>query len=552
MNLKSFQSQINETILDRGHDYYIDGKVVGASTSENEFLFYIEGNDQYEVLVKIDDNGEIICSGCSCPYDFGPVCKHEVAAYFQINEDVNQLAKAKKKLPNTPQIKDVLSSLSKEQLMDILADLADQDEALENSLIVKYSQGDHDQIVTLCKKQIRSIVKKYKGRDGFINYWSAGKFTAEMGDVLQKAESAASPLLGTDIALLVMDEAIYAFQYADDSDGDIGDLIAEAQSVIEVIAADLETGSSHRQEIFTKLLAHTDKKIFDGWEDFKIALLNICFLFADDEVFREKLKNKVEDSLRNDADNDYLKYTNESLLQLLYQLIEEYGTEEEGMEFIQDHMHLSSFKEQLLEKYLKQEDYQKVIDVSFEGEEKDQQYPGLVSRWKKYRYKAYKSLSLKKEQEQLGRELLLGGDFSYYHDLKELAAADHKGFYTHLKKEWKTSKGWYSQQLLLQLIEEENDTVALLEFVRDNPRYIEEYAGKLEKDYKEEVIEIYTKYILEEAKSASNRSNYREVCRKLNRFKKVAGKPQQVGVIEALMDLYKRKPAFLDELGKIR
>jgi len=45
----------------------------------------------------------------------------------------------------------------------------------------------------------------------------------------------------------------------------------------------------------------------------------------------------------------------------------------------------------------------KVIDLALEGERKDKEYAGLVSKWKKVRYIAYKELSLKAEQEKLAR-----------------------------------------------------------------------------------------------------------------------------------------------------
>jgi len=49
-----------------------------------------KGSDDYKVLVEIGDHGDIINSECDCPYDFGPVCKHEVAVYFQLREMLNQ------------------------------------------------------------------------------------------------------------------------------------------------------------------------------------------------------------------------------------------------------------------------------------------------------------------------------------------------------------------------------------------------------------------------------------------------------------------------------
>ncbi|KYD11534.1 hypothetical protein MXL46_04845 [Heyndrickxia sporothermodurans] len=91
-----------------------------------------------------------------------------------------------------------------------------------------------------------------------------------------------------------------------------------------------------------------------------------------------------------------------------------------------------------------------------------------------------------------------------------------------------------------------------MEYVKDNTRYIEEYAEKLVKHYKEEVIEIYKEYIKDTARTSSNRRDYQGVCHKIRRYKKIVGKPKQLELINELIALYRKRPAFLDELGKIK
>ena len=74
--------------------------------------------------------------------------------------------------------------------------------------------------------------------------------------------------------------------------------------------------------------------------------------------------------------------------------------------------------------------------------------------------------------------------------------------------------------IFLKLLEEENDLGEILEFVRNNPSYIEDYAEKLVKRFKEEVIDIYKEYIESVARTSSNRKHYQGVCYKIKRFKK--------------------------------
>lgn len=556
MNIHNFDHYVNKTILDRGYSYFIEGNVVeGYEQGKNEYIFHIEGSEDYEVVVEIADDGDILYSQCDCPYDFGSVCKHEVAAYFQLIDMLKHGSihdKLTSKTRKRTTIQEVLSNLSKEELINIIISMTNHDATLENSLIVKYSNGDNRQELESCQELIAAIVQKYTDREGFIKYRDTRAFVTELEEIIEKARNTEDALIALDIALLLLEEAIDAFQYADDSSGHIGFLVTETLVLIEETVTSRNVKAQQKPEIFTKLLAQTDNEIFDGWIDFKIDLLKICFEFADDETLREQLRRKIESNLDNKSNERYKNYENEYMLELLFRLIELYGTQEEAEQFIQDHIQFSSFREKLLNKYLQEKNYHKVIEVAKDGETQDHQYPGLISKWKKLRYVAYKKLSLKKEQSKLAKELLFEGNIDYYYDLKVLASDNQGEFYTNLKHELKTRRGWNASRILLKIIEEENDLEEILNFVRTNPEYIEEYAEKLANHFKDEITEIFQGYIHTVARNSSNRRDYQRVCDKILRYKKIVGKPKQVEMIDELMDLYRKRPAFIDELGKVK
>lgn len=555
MNINNFERFIDKTILDRGYGYYIEGNILKCQEQgDNKYFVHIEGSDDYEVVVELGDNGEILDSRCDCPYDFGPVCKHEVAAYFQVFEMLNSEAE-NEEITSRPSkrftIEEVLSNLSKEELLSIILNIAHHDTTLKNSLIVKYSNGDMQQELEACKRLIDSIVRKYTGREGLIKYRDTRDFVNEMEEILEKARSTESLPLSLEIAILLLEETIGAFQYADDSGGDIGSLIMETLEVIGEIAIECKEKGYQTEEIFQKLLAQADNDIFDGWEDYQIDLLNICFEFADDEMLREQLKIKIESMRDGKFGDQFMHYRNESVLQLLFRLIEQYGSEKEAEQFINEHLQFSSFRERLINKCIQENNYHKVLELAEEGERQDRQYPGLISRWKKFRYTAYKFLSLKEKQQSLAKELLFNGDFEYYQDLKELSKETPGDVYTSLKHELKNRNGWESNRMFLKLIEEENDLEEMLDYVRANPSYIESYAEKLVEPFKEEVNDIYKNYIKSTASTSSNRRDYQRVCHKITRFKKFAGKQKQIELKNELMKLYRKRPAFIDELGKI-
>lgn len=147
---------------------------------------------------------------------------------------------------------------------------------------------------------------------------------------------------------------------------------------------------------------------------------------------------------------------------------------------------------------------------------------------------------------------MFNGDFEFYRELKQLVTGDKAVFYNSLKQELKKDKCWHVRRIYLKLIEEENDLDEIMGVVRQNPGNIEEYAGMLKDKFKDEVIEIYKKHIKAEASFSSNRSNYQRVCGVIKKFKKIAGKENQEALINELTALYRKRPAFVDELSKIK
>ncbi|PRX24056.1 putative Zn finger protein [Orenia metallireducens] len=556
MNINDFEKDINGMILERGYNYYHDGNIGGVyKQGDNEYVFEVYGSEEYEVIVEIDGDGKILDSNCNCPYDFGPICKHQVAAYFELGDILNN-KNTIEEITRKPAIKEVLETLCKEELIDIIVDIAKKDLTLKNNIILRYSKGNDGDELKKCQNLMDTIVRKYTKREGFIPYRETYYFVAELEELLGKIREIHQNnklLLALDIAFVVLEEAIEAFQYADDSNGDIGGFVSQVIDLIDEIVATSENRDIKiRGKIFKRLLKESDNRVFDGWGEYRDSIIEISAKFAEIEEFRDELKLKIEDLVSKNLDGFYQRYHSEKLLLILFEIIDEYGSEEEAEEFIKANLEFTAFRELLIEKLIEEKDYSKVIELALEGESKDQQYLGLVSRWKKIRYRAYKGVGLKEEQEILAKELLFSGDFEYYQELKELHKDDEENFYNQIKEELKNDKGWHGKSIYLKLIVEEGDLAELMEFVRENPRTIEKYAEMLIDRYKDEVIEIYKKFIKLEAKSASNRKMYQKVCKKLENYKKIAGKEDLKELINELSITYKRRPAFLDELGKVK
>lgn len=85
--LDEFEHQVDETILERGFDYFEKRYVTDVTAvGDGMYEITVEGSDTYTVRLNIQ--GNIVTElECDCPYDWGPICKHMVAALFYLQKN---------------------------------------------------------------------------------------------------------------------------------------------------------------------------------------------------------------------------------------------------------------------------------------------------------------------------------------------------------------------------------------------------------------------------------------------------------------------------------
>jgi hypothetical protein len=74
--------------------------------------------------------------------------------------------------------------------------------------MLKYSIGDAKQELKNCKWLMKSIVRRFQGRRGYIEYDYVFDFCRELDEVLELAENSADPLIAVDIAGMLLIEAV--------------------------------------------------------------------------------------------------------------------------------------------------------------------------------------------------------------------------------------------------------------------------------------------------------------------------------------------------------
>jgi uncharacterized Zn finger protein len=117
----------------RGQSYYHDEAITNPVRQGMELRAECEGSDYepYEVSATLNKNG-VAETDCTCPYDYGGICKHIVAlllTYVHEPESFEVL----------DDLQSDLSNLSKEELIQLVGDLVNRDPKLKS--VVNLSQA---------------------------------------------------------------------------------------------------------------------------------------------------------------------------------------------------------------------------------------------------------------------------------------------------------------------------------------------------------------------------------------------------------------------------
>ncbi|MDO3413029.1 hypothetical protein QWJ34_24915 [Saccharibacillus sp. CPCC 101409] len=457
-------------------------------------------------------------------------------------------------------LQQAVSALDKQELIGIVLQAAERDEVLAQRLLMQDSKKSRGQKNPKrqseeYRKLIKAIAKRCGDRHGFITVRDTRQFAEEVAAILDANTEDEDLFLELELAITVLEEAIRSFDYADDSNGDIGYVVDEALSKIGWITKNAELEESDmRERLFERLLELSRSDIFEEWSDWRLVVLRCCEDFAGLKGPRKRLIAEIEKSIARvkQEGRDYSGYEVESLNGMLLKLIEEYGEAEEAQRFLESRLELPSFRQAQIDRKMQEGDAKEALRLAEEGERLDRKLPGLVTQWKKARYAAYKKLNRKADCLQLAEELLLDGEYEYYAELEEWGETDKAELYEHVKSKLKEMDSWRMGDLYERLIEDHRDLPAQLEYVQANPERIEDYIGVLLSAYRDEVHTIFKNHIVQKASEASNRKKYWVVCRMIERYAKTAGRESRDELVGLLTERYASRPAMMDELSRIR
>ncbi|MGM8216433.1 SWIM zinc finger family protein [Bacillaceae bacterium W0354] len=557
MKLIDFEEYIEDVILERGYNYFFNDHVEKIHEKyDSYFVVDVTGTNDYTVEIELSEDDTILRSTCDCPYDWGDYCKHEVAALYAIKEllhEPNNIKTTEAK-QNKLDLKEILSDLSKDQLIQIILNITSEYQQLEKEIFFQFSSTED--LIASSKKLIREYINLAKYR-GFIE-WNK-TYDAVYGanltlDKARKKIDHGKEEMAVYLGLTVLPIVVDMLEYSDDSSGYLGMTINESLEIINTaIASGLNSfDEAVQHSLFQTIMKEANHKRYDDWEEWRTRLLESCTYFCKDDAIRESLEHHIQKLLSRESTyptyDEYVK-TKFRLLQL--KIIELWDDEEQIIQFINQYIQHPAFREKAVLYYLNKEEYKKVVVLCKEADKQEKRHFGQASIWKKYQMQAYEGLEDLDSQRKVALELLYQNDYSYYEILKNLYQPDEwdkvlEKIITNFEKKL------YLPSVYVKILIAEKLYKKLLEYCRSNVKSITSYYEYLIKDYSEEVEILFRRNIEQIAKEASQRSHYRKVCHEIRTYKKTFGNDYAQPLINELKQIYKRRPAFVDELSKIK
>lgn len=440
---------------------------------------------------------------------------------------------------NKKELKAVLEPLSKKELTDLLLEL-------NKKQINKLFFNEH--FLSLTYDNMLEIIDQHidqHSKHGYV-YARDAHYVFEVFDkLIEDILNLKKPF--KQINLLVQLLSIGGnLQEVDDSYGGLHQTQMELLYQINILLTDhLEDfNEEERMSILQNAFHyHKDDNLLgiDDWRNqLFIDLVDICNTDKLYDYFNHQL-SMIENLISQVNDDYYSKYRKEAILRVRFFLID-HKDEEQGLEFVMNHLHYPSFKSIHLELLSSKGLYEELFKMTnqYLNEEK-----GNHREFLKYQLLAAEKLDNIQAMRDTSRLLLEYRDYDYYKVYKNTFKSEDQN---------KMIENLLSQdnlELRQYVIIEEDMQDIMVKDINQQPRLLYQYYNHLSKDSLINIQESYQSLIFQQAKEANKRSHYRRVCKFIKSYQDDY-QTKAKEIVNELENEYYRKTAFLDELSKIK
>lgn len=378
--IRHFFEDVESKIYHRGEDYYRSGHVESIDWDGSHVTAEVSGSEEEPYLVELDfsADGEIEGWSCDCPYDWGPVCKHIVAALLAIRAEPPK-EMPEKKTDSAIDIRSLVEKAKKEQLAALVLGHCQEDTRFQ-SWVLSELEDSGEQELTAIKAIIKDSIRSNK-RQGFIDMRGCDNICADLDDALDQARrriKRGQCGRALDITLFVLLTAMKLAGEADSSSGSLSWTIDAALETVELVAGGLVQSGEPRGKYIRKILETAEGPAFDGWDHWRYDLLRRASVLADEEnekQFYILLDNLSDRFWETFQDTPRYGYEKEDKITRYYIVRSAHG-EEKAKAYLERNLDVDELRLILIREDMAKGDYANAERLCLERLEKEQ-----AERW---------------------------------------------------------------------------------------------------------------------------------------------------------------------------
>ena len=437
----------------------------------------------------------------------------------------------------------ILSAQPKETLVDILIEYAKNDKQIKNDLLLRFSK-DSD-ITEQARNLIKSSIKKVATYHGYVEYGYTKRAVEGAKKVINMANSMIhtdSPIHCIKLFIVVLEEMMILIDICDDSNDEVGGIIEEAIDALASITIELNENFNEKTEVFDLIVDHAISTQYNGYIYWRLCILGVCVPFCKEPVLRKRLEAYLE----NYSKGEYNKMQAQNIQA---QIIATFDGEDAADIYCANNLDNRYFRQILIEKAILRKQFDVALKLCLDGEAMDLNLKklGLVKQWQKIRYSIYERIGDIPAQIDLAKYFILNEDFDYFPKFKLLYPSEEWG---DVLEELLAEFGTKKNEVYVKILIAENLKPHLMMYCNQNPIMLPYLCKYLIPDYENEMFPLFEKLIRQEASRVSNRKGYHDVCEIIRHFKDVCGIAAAKIMVSELLEVYKKQPAFVDELNQ--
>lgn len=571
--LQNFDKRIGAIILQRGKQYYDEGAVLDIEENQGSWTAEIEGSDIYTVSVSLKKDSEISEYFCDCPYD-GDICKHLVAVFYTLREEISNRIPVPKKPGKKNQFEGLLSMVNADEYREFTRHYASINKDFKIAFEVFFAdKDDRIDIGEKYRELIRKLVKKSSYR-GFVDYRSSSGLAKEVSKLIDKGYEFMGKKNYRDafaVAKSVLREMMQVVTACDDSNGLLSDTVFKSVELIDSVAGHEDVPVDMKEHIFGFLQTELNDKIYFEYGDFGYDLLSV---FEDLAITFAKHKEFLDfiDAQLSKFNGQYVDYKRKFFKTKKIDFLKAIGREDEAGELVQQNLDIDEVRQGEVNKAIDKKDFITAKKLIADGIKiaEAKKHPGTVLKW----------------EEELLHIAILENDLTLVREYCKRFALNRwfsKDYYeqwkeTYSKEEWpavieehinktiqkitkeQEKKRWQSlnSQLLealdgIYIKEKYWDRLFTLLKNETDLEKIMKYHNYFVKPYPDELLQLYLPALELQGDEASDRSQYAKLADTMKKIIKdiPSGQEQIIAIAKGLKIKYARRPAMIEELNKL-